>query len=196
MEIMYALIVGVIVMLGVVAYAVSKNKTVYILKEIEKKEEPKKEESNNKAHKEEEPKEEPKAETIKAKKPTKSKKEEGNPPRNYGEFWKPMVEPIPYTKNRIVVDRYEISNMGRVWDKKREALLSVAKDKRNGEASVSLATKTMYTRRALKVLVATTFIGAQNSKNYIVVNCDGNPNNCAASNLRWKKSGKGRKVGR
>lgn len=183
MEIMYALLALISFLLIFIAHyakRVSEKEPVRIIQEV--KAEPKKEEK-------------PKAKPKKAKKTTKSKKEEVNPPRNYGEVWKPMVEPIPYAKHRIDVDRHEISNMGRVWDKKREALLDITKDKKSSELRVSLNTTTAsYRRRVLKTLVATTFIGIQNSKNYIVVNCDGNPNNCAASNLRWQKSSKGRKA--
>ena len=118
------------------------------------------------------------------------KKAEKEPPSLYGEIWKPMVEPTPHSKQRLPIDEYLVSNMGNIYDKKRGIVLKPRMD-RTGLYKVSLRAGDGHSERGVKILVASAFIGAQNTFIYTVVNNDGNPRNCASSNLRWKKIEKG-----
>ena len=185
MEIIFAL-VGIIIMLGVMAYRIAKIEV--------KVEQPRKEltvkellelsklscerEKHREKHKEEKPTEKP------IEKPTKK-----TPPSLYGEVWKPLVEPEPVKEN-CILPYYMVSNMGRVWNDKLGVLLN-QKMMPTG-LIVNLNRKEKGTsQRFVRNLVATAFIGAQNTYIYKVVHCDGNPRNCAATNLRWTKIKKG-----
>lgn len=167
--------------LGVIAYGVFKQPNV-IVKVVKEKEEPKAEpivipelpEEKIKQIKE-------RAGQIEIER----NKKADEPPKIYGEYYRKMKEPVPWSKHRIE-DSYLISNMGNVWDDKRKKLVAIYRS--GNDMVVSLRTKdgNKATRR-VKILVATTFIGVQNIFEYKVVNCDNNIKNCAASNLRWKK---------
>ena len=118
-------------------------------------------------------------------------KEEVPPPCIYGEVWRKMKEHVPWRKHRIK-DCYLISNMGNIWDKERNHLVTTYRNQ--NDIVVTLKTKNDgRTQRKVKYLVATTFIGIQNVYEYKVVHKDGYIKNNAASNLRWQKIEKGGK---
>ena len=182
MEIIFALI-GIIIMLGVIAYRISK---IEIKVEQPRKELTVKEllelskfscerEKYRETHKEEKPKEE--------------KPQKAEPPSLYGEIWKPLVEPIP-VKDNSILPYYMVSNMGRVWNDKLGVLLNEKMMPTGLIVNLNRKEKGA-SQRFVRNLVATAFIGAQNTYIYKVVHCDGNPRNCAASNLRWTKIKKG-----
>lgn len=109
-------------------------------------------------------------------------------PCDYGEEWKPLVQPLPLPQleQDIILDAYDISSFGRVWDRKRNKLMK-ARTNGSDDVKVHLRTQKGHTYRSVKVLVASAFIGRQSCYKYRVVNCDGNPKNNAASNLRWEE---------
>lgn len=179
----------IIIMLGVIAYRISKIKVEHPQNELTVKDllELSKfsceVEKLKKKHKEEKPTEE------KPKEEKEEKPQKAEPPSLYGEIWKPLVEPIP-VKDNSILPYYMVSNMGRVWNDKLGVLLNEKMMPTGLIVNLNRKEKGS-SQRFVRNLVATAFIGAQNTYIYKVVHCDGNPRNCAATNLRWTKIKKG-----
>lgn len=111
-----------------------------------------------------------------------------DPPCMYGEIWKPLVQ-VEHMKK--IEDIYMVSNLGRVYNMAKKKFLREQTISNGQTVSVRCEDGTPA-KRLVKVLVATTFIGAQDINHYKVVNCDNNFKNNAASNLRWVKIERGR----
>lgn len=82
-------------------------------------------------------------------------------------------------------DNYQISNLGRVWSKSRNKIMSVGKHKSNsGYVQVMLFKDGEYHWRYIHRMVAKAFI--ENPNNYRTVNHkDGVKTNNTADNLEW-----------
>lgn len=185
MEMIIALVMITIVLLGI-AYIVSEVLTK--VKSIEKRTNSLSDSIENISNSVDDlrfmAKEEPVSDAPKHEKPLRT-----DPPCMYGEIWKPLVQ-VKHTKK--IKEIYMVSNLGRVYNMAKKKFLR-EQTISNGQTVSVRCEDGIQAKRLVKVLVATTFIGAQDIRYYKVVNCDNNFKNNAASNLRWVKIERGKR---